>query len=79
MLTHMYAASISSVNLCACLCVPILFHLIKPWLQQPHTLVCRTQPFITGLEPFTAGFMGASAGPQGHHSRGGEEKVGAEE
>lgn len=64
--------SISSVNVCACLCmcVPIPFHLIKPWLQQPHTLVCRTQPFITGLEPFTAGFMGASAGPQGHHSRG---------
>lgn len=51
-------------------CVPIPFHLIKPWLQQPHTLVCRTQPFITGLEPFTAGFMGASAGPQGHHCRG---------
>lgn len=48
-------------------------HLIKPWLQQARTLVCRTQPFITGLEPFTAGFMGASAGPQGHHCRGGRE------
>lgn len=58
------------VCVCRCMCVPIPFHLIKPWLQQPHTLVCRTQPFITGLEPFTAGFMGASAGPQGHHSRG---------
>lgn len=67
MLTHMYAASITSVNVCVCvclcMCVPIPFHLIKPWLQQPHTLVCRTQPFITGLEPFTAGFMGASARP----------------
>ena len=73
--THMYAASITSVNVCVRLCmrVPILFHLIKPWLQQPHTLVCRTQPFITGLEPFTAGFMGASAGPQGHHSQGASE------
>lgn len=50
--------------------VPILFNLIKPWLQQPRTLVCRTQPFITGLEPFTAGFMGASAGLQGHHTAG---------
>lgn len=75
MLTHMYAASITSANECVRLCmrVPIPFHLIKPWLQQPHTLVCRTQPFITGLEPFTTGFMGASAGPQGHHSRGDEE------
>lgn len=74
MLTHIYAASITSVNVGEfshmCVCVAIPFHLIKPWLQQPHTLVCRTQPFITGLEPFTAGFMGASAGPQGHHSQG---------
>lgn len=51
-------------------------HLIKPWLQQARTLVCRTQPFITGLEPFTAGFMGASAGPQGHHCRGERGKAG---
>lgn len=80
MLIRTHLASISFVNecahLCVCVCVPIPFHLIKPWLQQPHTLVCRTQPFITGLEPFTAGFMGASASPQGHHSRGKEEEVG---
>lgn len=82
MLIRTHSDSISFVNECArlcvcvCVCVPIPFHLIKPWLQQPHTLVCRTQPFITGLEPFTAGFMGASASPQGHHSRGKEEEVG---
>lgn len=72
MLIRTHPASISFVNECAHLreCVPIPFHLIKPWLQQPHTLVCRTQPFITGLEPFTAGFMGAPASPQGHQSRG---------
>lgn len=78
MLIRTHSASVSFVNERAhlCVCVPIPFHLIKPWLQQPHTLVCRTQPFITGLEPFTAGFMGASASPQGHHSQGKEEEVG---
>lgn len=78
MLTHIRAASITTVNVCEfsymCVCAAIAFYLIKPRLRQPHTLVCRTQPFITGLEPFTAGFMGSSAGPQGHHSRGEAEK-----